>query len=59
MRELTSQNPYTETFIGHPYVYTLDREDSQSVIQVMETIKNMNVSICVDMVLLCCGYSVQ
>lgn len=44
LRELTSQNPYTESFIGQPYVFTFDMEESQSVIKVMEAITKMDVS---------------
>lgn len=43
LRELTSQNPYTENFIGQPYVFTFDM-NIQSVIKVMETITKMDVS---------------
>ncbi len=30
-RSLSSQNPYTEMFIGKPYVYTIDMNDPNEV----------------------------
>ncbi len=44
LRSLTSQNPYTENFIGAPYVHTFDMSDTSTVSKVMETINSSKVS---------------
>ena len=44
LRSLTSQNPYTENFIGEPYVHTFNMDDSKAVIRIMEAISASGVS---------------
>ncbi|XP_059172981.1 alpha-1,6-mannosylglycoprotein 6-beta-N-acetylglucosaminyltransferase A-like [Physella acuta] len=41
-REVASQHPYADTFIGEPYVYTLDVNNTNEVQAVLEKILNNN-----------------
>ena len=41
LRELTSQNPYMEEFVGKPYCYTIDVTDDVTVRSTLEEIKTM------------------
>ncbi|XP_078620482.1 alpha-1,6-mannosylglycoprotein 6-beta-N-acetylglucosaminyltransferase A-like isoform X2 [Branchiostoma floridae x Branchiostoma japonicum] len=42
-RELTSQHPYVEVFVGKPHVYTVDIDDRESVEAALTEIKNLKV----------------
>lgn len=39
-RNLSSQNPYMEDFVGEPYVYTVNVNNREEIINVLEKIKN-------------------
>lgn len=52
LRALTSQNPYTENFIGSPYVYTFNMEDATSVLKTMEKIMKTDVSLVANLFIL-------
>uniref|UniRef100_A0A2C9K266 alpha-1,6-mannosyl-glycoprotein 6-beta-N-acetylglucosaminyltransferase n=2 Tax=Biomphalaria glabrata TaxID=6526 RepID=A0A2C9K266_BIOGL len=41
-REVTSQHPYAETFIGEPYVYTINPNNTDEVLQVLKNILKDN-----------------
>ncbi|XP_078701029.1 alpha-1,6-mannosylglycoprotein 6-beta-N-acetylglucosaminyltransferase A-like isoform X2 [Branchiostoma floridae x Branchiostoma belcheri] len=42
-RELTSQHPYVEVFVGKPHVYTVDIDDRESVEAALTEIKDLEV----------------
>jgi hypothetical protein len=42
-RDVTSQNPYAEQFIGEPYVYTIDINNITQVTAAMEKIMKKTV----------------
>ena len=42
--QLTSQNPYTELFIGKPYVYTLDIDNLSELTAALKEISTQPVS---------------
>ncbi|XP_066264116.1 alpha-1,6-mannosylglycoprotein 6-beta-N-acetylglucosaminyltransferase A-like isoform X1 [Branchiostoma lanceolatum] len=42
-RQLTSQHPYVEVFVGKPHVYTVDIDDAESVEAALTEIKNSKV----------------
>ena len=44
LRSLTSQNPYTEMFIGQPYVYTVDIDNREEVNDVLTKMASLPVS---------------
>lgn len=44
LRSLTSQNPYTEMFIGQPYVYTVDVENREEVNDALMKMASLPVS---------------
>ena len=41
LRELRSQSPYMEEFIGEPYCYTVDPRDNNTLRETLHTIKRM------------------
>lgn len=43
-RELTSQHPYAERFIGPPYVYTVDVNKEEEVEEAVKEISKKTVS---------------
>ncbi len=45
MRGLTSQNPYTEHFIGKPYVYTVDILNLKEVNKALQDMLSKEVSV--------------
>ena len=44
LRSLTSQNPYTEMFIGEPYVYTVNIKNNDELVGVLQKMASMPVS---------------
>lgn len=46
LRGLTSQNPYTEHFIGEPYVYTLDITNLHEVDKALKDMLSKKVGKC-------------
>ena len=44
LRSLASQNPYTENFIGEPYVYTVNIDNTEEVTSVLKKLASMAVS---------------
>ncbi|KAK0425031.1 hypothetical protein QR680_008994 [Steinernema hermaphroditum] len=43
LRELTSQNPYVERFVGEPLVYTVDLSNKTSLRKVLSAVLNISV----------------
>lgn len=59
LRSLTSQNPYTEMFIGEPYVYTVDIGNREEVNNVLRKMASLPVScLCVGAEVMGCRNSI-